>query len=81
MAQFVEIPRDRLHPDVLQSLLEDYASRDGTDYGMVELSLKEKVGNLHRQLERGDLLVLFDADSEQWDITPKDEARQLLASR
>ncbi len=79
MASIVEVPHGRLHPDVLQSLLEDYASRDGTDYGRVELSLEQKVLNLRRQIERGDLLILFDADSEHWDITPSDEARQLMA--
>ncbi|MCB1699151.1 MAG: YheU family protein, partial [Halioglobus sp.] len=39
MANFVAVPVERLQPDVLQALLEEFASRDGTDYGERELSL------------------------------------------
>ncbi len=78
MARIVEIPLDRLRDDLLNALLEDYASRDGTDYGEVERSLTEKVGELRRQIERGELRVLYDADSEQWDLAVTEEARKLV---
>ena len=39
MATFVEVPPERLDPAVLAALLEDYASRDGTDYGDREHTL------------------------------------------
>ncbi len=74
MAQIIEIPHRRLPGDVLRALLEDYASRDGTDYGEVEHSLDDKVGELKRQVDRGELLVLYDADSEQWDLVYKADA-------
>ena len=35
MANFLEIPPSRLEQDTLQALLEEFASRDGTDYGLV----------------------------------------------
>ena len=76
--QMLEIPLDRISAELLQSLLEDYASRDGTDYGERELSLAEKVTNLQVQLEQGELLILYDADSEQWDLAPKQLAHQWL---
>ena len=50
MAQFVLVPFARLEIDVLQALLEDYATRDGTDYGARELTTQEKVDRLQRQL-------------------------------
>lgn len=78
MAQFVRVPPGRLQPDVLQALLEEYASRDGTDYGARELSQEEKVGSLRRQLDAGDLHILYDADSEQWDLVEKTQAELLL---
>jgi uncharacterized protein YheU (UPF0270 family) len=80
MAQFVMVPLQRLQADVLQSLLEDFCSRDGTDYGERELTQEEKVGRLQRQLDDGDLQILYDLDSEQWDLVPSDQAELLLNS-
>ena len=46
MAQFVLVPFQRLKMEVLQALLEDYATRDGTDYGERELTTQDKVDRL-----------------------------------
>lgn len=78
MPQFIEVPVRRLAPDVLSSLLEEFASRDGTDYGERELSLAEKVANLQRQLEARKLALLFESESEQWDLVPREDAETLL---
>ena len=80
MAQFVLVPFQRLKIDVLQALLEDYATRDGTDYGERELTTQEKVDRLQCQLGAGDLQILYDADSEQWDLVPQAQAELLLNS-
>lgn len=68
MAQFVQVPIDRLQPDTLQSLLEEYASRDGTDYGEREFSLDEKVRQLRQKLASGEAGLVYDQASEEWDI-------------
>lgn len=78
MAHFVRVPPERLQPDVLLALLEEYTSRDGTDYGARELALEEKVARLRRQLDAGDLLILYDADSKEWDLVMKHQAELLL---
>ncbi len=78
MAEFVLVPAQRLQVDVLQALLEEYASRDGTDYGERECSLEEKVAQLLRQLRTDELQILYDVDSEQWDLLPRAQAEQLL---
>jgi len=80
MAQFIAVPPERLQPDVLQALLEDYASRDGTDYGERESTLAEKVARLQRQLRASELQILYEVDSEQWDLVPRDQAQLFLAS-
>lgn len=80
MAQFLAVPPARLPADTLQSLLEEYASRDGTDYGEREFSLAEKVCALQGQLDAGDLQILYDVDSEQWDLVPREQAEELLNS-
>ncbi len=78
MAEFVAVPVQRLQPGVLQALLEEFASRDGTDYGERELSLEQKVGELRVQLVRGELQLLYDTDSESWDLLPPERAAPLL---
>jgi uncharacterized protein YheU (UPF0270 family) len=78
MAEFVAVPMQRLQEDVLQALLEEFASRDGTDYGERELSLAEKVQSLEGRLKVGELQMLYDTDSEQWDLLPKEQATALL---
>ena len=80
MAQFVLVPFQRLKMEVLQALLEDYATRDGTDYGERELTTQDKVDRLRRQLGAGDLQILYDSDSEQWDLVPQAQAELLLNS-
>ena len=80
MAQFVVVPTERLQADVLQALLEEFANRDGTDYGERELIQEEKVARLQRQLDDGDLQILYDIDSEQWDLMPRAQAELLLNS-
>jgi uncharacterized protein YheU (UPF0270 family) len=80
MAQFVTVPPQRLQTDVLQALLEEFATRDGTDYGERESTLEQKVQRLQAQIADGDLLILYDADSEQWDLVPRTQAELLLNS-
>lgn len=79
MAQLLEIPPARLAADVLAALLEEFASRDGTDYGVHELALEAKVEQLRGQLATGRLALLYDGDSETWDLLPRDVADSLLA--
>ncbi|MBT6123923.1 MAG: YheU family protein [Halieaceae bacterium] len=78
MSSYVQVPLNRLSEDVLLALLEEFASRDGTDYGAVELTLEQKAGNLRRQLEREEVAILFDTESEQWDLVAADQLQALL---
>lgn len=80
MAEFVEVPLRRLQADVLQALLEEYASRDGTDYGEREQPLAEKVDQLRLQIEQREVLILYEVESEHWDLLPVEQAGELLAS-
>jgi len=79
VAQFIEVPCERLAAPTLDGLLEEYASRDGTDYGLVERSLQDKVASLRARLQDKSLVLLYDSASEQWDLLPRDQATDLLA--
>ncbi len=77
MAQFVQVPIDQLAMSTLMALLEEYASRDGTDYGTREHSLEEKTASLKYQLDSGDLALVYDLDSEQYDLCDPERLKDL----
>lgn len=79
MAQFIEVPTSQLAEQTLVALLEEFASRDGTDYGVKELTLDEKVGRLRGQLDASRIMLMYDSDSEQWDLVEHDSAQTLLS--
>lgn len=62
---FVEIDADELSPDALRGLIEEFVSREGTDYGRVERSFEEKCEDVARQLRTGDACIVFDTKLER----------------
>ena len=60
----LDIPYEQLAPETLTAILEEYASREGTDYGDVVYTLEQKVRALRRQLECGDIGVTFDTQTQ-----------------
>lgn len=60
----IEVPYQELSPDALRGLVEEFVTRDGTDYGLHERNLEDRVRDVLRQLERGEVKIVFDPDSE-----------------
>lgn len=71
------IPYQQLSTDVLTAILEEFVSREGTDYGEVEASFSDKVSDLNVQLERGDVVVVFDVETESVSLMTAQAAREL----
>lgn len=67
------IPPDRLHPDTLNRILEDFVTRDGTDYGADELAMAEKVARLRPQVLSGEVAIVFDEATETLGLCPRNE--------
>ena len=76
-AQPTVVPPEALAEPVLAALLEEYASRDGTDYGDQERSLEQKVSDLRGQLDREEIVIVFDPDSESVNLMT---SRELAAA-
>jgi len=72
------IPAEQLSPDALLGLIEEFITREGTDYGEVEWSLERKVEQVRAQLRRGDAVILFDVAAESCTIVPRDQVTQRL---
>ena len=72
MNDYVEIPWQKLSPDAFQGMLEELATRDGTDYGEREVSLEEKISQLRKALETKRAAIVFSPDAESWSVIAKD---------
>jgi len=66
----VEVPYTRLSPEALRRLVEEFVTRDTTDYGRREKSLAEKMADVMRQLERGEATIVFDPQAQTTHIIP-----------
>ncbi len=71
------IPHQQLSPETLQSLVEEFVTRSGTDYGATEIPLQDKVRQVQRQLARGDVVIVFDLATESVTLLSRQEAEQL----
>jgi uncharacterized protein YheU (UPF0270 family) len=67
-AGVIEIPYQSLSSDALAGIVQEFASRDGTDYGEVECSLADKITQVQGQLNTGHLTLLFDPISQSCQI-------------
>jgi uncharacterized protein len=67
-AELVEVPVAELAPEILQALVESFVLREGTDYGIQEVSLASKVAQVVSQLQRGEARIVFDPATESVDI-------------
>jgi uncharacterized protein YheU (UPF0270 family) len=73
MADYIRVPHTALSPAALQGLIEEFITREGTDYGEREHSLEEKRASVQRQLERGEAVILFDPQSESTTLVRREE--------
>ncbi len=67
------IPVNKLSPEALQGVIEEYISRSGTDYGAVEASRKESINQVKHQLEKGRAVLIYDDETETTNIFLSDD--------
>ena len=70
------IPYKMLDEDTLQNLIEEFVSRDGTDNGYDE-TLSGKVTQVLRGLSSGELVLVYDHESQTANILSKEAAQRL----
>ena len=68
----LKIPYEQLNPDTLHGVIEEFVTRDGTDYGEVEVSLETKISQVLRQLKSGKAVIVFDQATETCNILRSD---------
>ena len=69
----VELDPEQLSPGALRGLVEEYVTREGTDYGHDDWALEDKVAQVFRQLECGEARIVFDLEQESASIVTAPE--------
>jgi len=73
MENLIEIPWQDLQADTLASLVEEFVTRDGTDYGEQEVLVQKKVDQVVEGIKRKHYLIVFDQESESVHIITKQQ--------
>jgi uncharacterized protein len=69
----IKIPYDQLSPKALQGIIEEFVTRNGTDYGEVEVPLETKISKVVGQLKTGKAVIVFDQKTETCTILRGDD--------
>lgn len=69
----MKIPWNQLSAEALRGLVEEYITREGTDYGHQEVSLERKVEQVMAQLRDGTAIVSYDPETDTATIVPIQE--------
>ena len=67
----MEIPYKKLNDETLQAVIEEFISREGTDYGEQEYDLSQKVQQVRNQSERGDIFLSYDPETQSCQLQPR----------
>jgi uncharacterized protein YheU (UPF0270 family) len=69
----VVIPHRTLSATALRAVIEDFVTREGTDYGLHEHSPAQKYDALARKLDAGEVFIVFDGASESVSLMRRDD--------
>jgi uncharacterized protein YheU (UPF0270 family) len=68
--EVIEIPLDRVNPDTLQKMVEEFVTREWSELSDSGFTLEEKVGQVMQQLKDNRAKIVFEIQTETWNIIP-----------
>lgn len=71
----VIVPWQDIPADTLTNLIEEFVTRDGTDYGEQETLLTARVEQIRRRLLSGNAAVVFDEATETVSLMSGEQLR------
>ena len=70
----MKIPWQSLSESALAGLIQEFVTREGTEYGAVEFNLEEKTRQVRLQIQAGEALIEFDVETQTTSVTMVDPA-------
>jgi uncharacterized protein len=68
--QPVDIPLDRINPDTLRNMVEEFVTREWSELSDADYTLEEKIAQVLQQLHAKRARIVFDCTTETWNIIP-----------
>ena len=68
-----KIPVNKLSAETLQGVIEEFISRNGTDYGAIEASWETNFRQVKQKLETGLAVLFFDDETETTNVFLADD--------
>jgi uncharacterized protein len=65
----MRIPHTSLSATTLRAVIEEFITREGTDYGERELTLDEKVDGVMQQLRQKQAFIVYDEETQSCTLT------------
>ncbi len=69
------IPLEAISTEALEGLIEEFVTRDGTDYGFEETSLSERVAQIKRKMKSKEIVILFNEATEEVNLVLREQLR------
>jgi hypothetical protein len=64
------IPYTKLSEEALRAVIEEYITREGTEYGVKEYTFEQKIEQIRQQLLQGEIKINFDSETETCNLVP-----------
>ena len=74
----VIVPYERLSPEALRGLIEEFVTRPGTDTGYTDGGLYDNVEMVMKQLKLGDVFIVYDEVTKTSNLVPKQIAKSIF---
>ena len=72
----VDVPASALSEAALAGIIEQFVLREGTDYGAHEADYSTKLKQVRRQIETGEVKIVFDPNTESVTLLTRKEWAQ-----
>ena len=68
----MEIPYEKIPHDLLINMIRELVMREGTDYTHRDITIEEKIEQVLKQIQRGHVVITFDAETESFTLRSKE---------
>jgi hypothetical protein len=67
------IPLTQISAATLDAIIEDFVLREGTEYGLEDISQEDKIAQVKHQLNNGNAVLVYSELHESVNILPSDQ--------
>jgi len=67
------IPYAEISPEILDAILKEFVLREGTDYGLQDVALEDKIEQVKAQLVQGSAVIVFSELHQTVNIMPAEQ--------